>query len=206
MATADADARRGGWPGIHRTCRPRTAAALSASVQVGDDVDACSRHHIQVHPARQDGSAAAEMEPPGFACLFNHDFRFLKGWLVVDGKGVRSRPGQIPLPHDRICLLPGRGRIARHRTAGPCCGWRPAVFAKSPAIRFPGETQGHGTIVEALVAINSGSPRACSRLPATRETKVWPVSVSTGQPTHKASLAVVWAQTGKVSRNRSASR
>jgi len=37
-----------------------------------------------------------------------------------------------------------------------------------------------------------------------REEKVWPAQVSSGSPAHRASLAVVPALNGKVSRNRSA--
>jgi len=42
-------------------------------------------------------------------------------------------------------------------------------------------------------AINSGMPAALSKLPATRDGNVSPGKVSTGKPTHSASVAVVWA-------------
>ena len=48
--------------------------------------------------------------------------------------------------------------------------------------------------------------QARSKLPATRDTNVSPAIVTSGQPAHSASLAVVCAFTGKVSRNKSASR
>jgi len=51
-----------------------------------------------------------------------------------------------------------------------------------------------------LSVTSSASPTAASRLAATRDTKVSPESVISGKPVHSASLAVVWALTGKVSR------
>ena len=55
-------------------------------------------------------------------------------------------------------------------------------------------------------AISSGIPIAVNRLAATRPAKVCPGSVNTGNPAQSASLAVVCALQGSVSRNRSASR
>ena len=48
------------------------------------------------------------------------------------------------------------------------------------------------------------SRRENEELAATRATKDSPRQVSTGRPAHKASLAVLWALTGSVSRKRSA--
>ena len=52
--------------------------------------------------------------------------------------------------------------------------------------------------------ISSGKPIAFNRLAAIRLAKDWPIKVRTGKPVHRASLAVVCALQGGVSRNKSA--
>ena len=57
---------------------------------------------------------------------------------------------------------------------------------------------------EKVAAISSGNSNAVSRLAETRPAKVVPGTVMSGSPAHRASLAVVCAQQGSVSRNKSA--
>lgn len=57
-----------------------------------------------------------------------------------------------------------------------------------------------------LAVMSSGRSIALNKLAATLPAKVSPICVKTGNPAHKASLAVVCALQGKVSKNKSATR
>ena len=57
-----------------------------------------------------------------------------------------------------------------------------------------------------LVTTNSGRSMANSWLAQTRLAKDCPTRVSTGRPDHRASLPVLWAPKGNVSKNKSAHR